>query len=148
MKKVIFLLRRNNRLYLITLFSVFIFLIGSMALTQALPLPGRQMILLWISMMVYLMVFLGVDPILKGVAFSLVPTGTLMFLKEWVEFAPDVIGKWIAADTTRGGPAGFIFFAILLGVIKVSKVEPYIKWLEKQKRKIHRRAEKPEARKS
>ncbi|KHE67109.1 hypothetical protein [Halobacillus sp. BBL2006] len=137
MKKVIDLLRDNHRLYLITLLCVFIFLIGSMAMTNLSQFWGQRLIIINISIMVYLMVFLGVDPILKGIFLTMIPFIILVIINELIVFVPtDMNKKWIDVDTARGGgPYSILAFITLVIVIKVFKITPYIRSLEEDVKK-------------
>ncbi|MFG6115376.1 hypothetical protein ACGTN9_09300 [Halobacillus sp. MO56] len=134
MKSIVEQLRKNNKVYLITLISVMILMIGSAALTSISLIWGQRLILFFLSVMLYLMVFLGVNPIFKGIIFTLIPIALGEIFTELLEFVPEEFyQKWLEADTVRGGsPASLSFILFIVLVVKLSKVKPYFQQLEEQ----------------
>lgn len=130
-------LRNNYLLYLITLISIILLLIGSLIWTSVSLIWGQRLTLFFIGILLYLLVFLGVDPILKGIIFTLIPIGSGEIFSVLLELIPrDFYQQWLEVDTTRGGsPVSLFALLVLALIIKLSKEKPYIKQLEENKKK-------------
>ncbi|WP_163538424.1 hypothetical protein [Gracilibacillus sp. YIM 98692] len=141
MKNLIYLLRENNVYYLIALIIVFVSLIGSAIWTSVSLIWGQRLLIVCLSTMIYLMVFLGVNPIIKGMSLTLIPSAIIIILPELLKLIPtDIYEQWISIDTARGrGPVSLFVFVVLGIVIKLSKIKPYIKKLAEQEDVKHRK---------
>jgi hypothetical protein len=137
MKKLIYGLRENNIFYFISVIIVFIFLIFAMALTSVSLQWGQRLIIVGLFILIYLTVFLGVNPILKGVSLTLLHLVTTIaftaLLEQLLEqFVPnDLYQKWFE-DDTRFSIGGGNLFIVLAIILKFLKIKPYIKELEKK----------------
>jgi hypothetical protein len=134
MKKLIYRLRGNNILYFISTIIIFIFLICAMALTSVSLHWGQRLIIVGLFILTYVTVFLGVNPILKGVSLTLLHLViTIAFTALLEQFVPnDFYQKWFEDNNPRFLIGGGIFLIVLAIILKFLKIEPYIKELEKK----------------
>jgi hypothetical protein len=135
MKNLIYKIRKNNIFYFISIVCSFIFLIGGMALTNVNFEWGQRVIIVGIFMITYLMVFLGVNPIIKGIVLTLIPlVSTITFTALLEKYVPNhFYQEWLIDSNPRTSLGGIIFLIIIAIVLKLSRVKPYIKKLEKNK---------------
>ncbi|WP_394218812.1 hypothetical protein [Halobacillus trueperi] len=110
--RIIWKLRNNDNLLLVVFISMLVTLIGGAILTTISLIFAKFVIIISIAIMIYLMVFLGVNPIYKGLFFMLIPVLSTFALTKLLELLPnEMYPNWIAVDTARGyGPAGIFFF--------------------------------------
>ncbi|QHE50805.1 hypothetical protein [Pontibacillus sp. HMF3514] len=127
-KNFIYKLRDSQKFYLLNFVFILIGLVSSMILTSESIIWGQRLIIFWIGLLVYISVFLGVDPMIKGVGLALLPMGITGVFIQILENVPVIYyNKWLEADTVRGGgPVSLFFYMILFIVLKVFKVEPYM----------------------
>ncbi len=134
-KNFIYKLRDSQTFYLLNFVLILIGLVSSMILTSESIIWGQQFIIFWIGLLVYVTVFLGVDPMINGVGLTLVPMGITALFVQILEFVPvNVYNKWLEADAVKGGLASLFFYIVLFIVLRIFKVEPYMLMLARKQR--------------
>lgn len=132
-KNFIYKLRDSQKFYLLNFVLILIGLVSSMILTSESIIWGQRLIIFWIGLLVYVSVFLGVDPMIKGVGLTLLPMGLTALFVQILEYVPvNFYNKWLEADTVKGGPVSLFFYIVLFIVLKVFKVEPYMLMLARK----------------
>ncbi|WP_226577279.1 hypothetical protein [Halobacillus litoralis] len=135
MRRLIQKLRSEERLFFIVFIGVILLLISGGILTGESLVSGQRIILTAVGLLIYLCCFLGVNPIGKGMALTLLPMVLTFLFHEMLAFVPqDSYDRWLSPDTARGaGPVSIFFFLSLRVVLKVFRVQPYLLELTKQK---------------
>ncbi|KGX89933.1 hypothetical protein [Pontibacillus marinus] len=133
-KNFIYKLRDSEKFYLLNFVFILIGLVSSMILTSESIIWGQRFIIFWIGLLVYVTVFLGVDPMIKGIGLTLLPMGVTALFVQILEYVPvNVYNKWLEVDTVKGGgPVSLFFYIMLFIVLKVFKVEPYMLMLARE----------------
>ncbi|WLR47452.1 hypothetical protein LC065_18365 [Halobacillus litoralis] len=141
MKKFIHHLRKNEKHLLIAVFfSIAMVIIGGILTGTSLSF-GRIVLISSIAIMVYLLWFIGVDPIWKGFGLLVFAFGITFIFSELVAMIPiNIYDQWLSADTVKGVTFESVFFLLMLKLIsKWAGFEPYIEYLvNKEKKKESR----------
>ncbi|MGR9050735.1 hypothetical protein ACQ4XT_19030 [Halobacillus faecis] len=136
MKKLIHHLRKNEKHLLTAVFLSMAMLIIGGILTGTHLQFGKQVMIISIGLMVYLLWFLGVDPIWKGFGLLGFAFGITFAFSELIDMVPiNIYDQWLSADTVKGVTLEGIFFLVMLKLIsKWTGIEPYIEQLMNKKK--------------
>ncbi|MBH0231423.1 hypothetical protein [Halobacillus yeomjeoni] len=131
MENIIHKLRESDKLLMLVIGSVVLFMIAGAISTGGSMLLGRSVIILSIMALTYLFVFLGVDPIYKGIALLFIPLVFTYLFIQALEVVPETFyQKWLSPDTVRGqGPESIFFLLMVQVTVKIFGVKPYIREL-------------------
>ncbi|MCA0984342.1 hypothetical protein LCL89_09815 [Halobacillus yeomjeoni] len=131
MGNIIHKLRESDKLLMIVIGSVVLFMIAGAISTGTSMLLGRSVIIVSIMALTYLFIFLGVDPVYKGIALLFIPLVLTYVFIQALEWVPETFyEKWLSADTVRGqGPESIFFLLMVQITVKMFNVKPYIREL-------------------
>ncbi|MFG6118067.1 hypothetical protein [Thalassobacillus sp. B23F22_16] len=136
MKQIIYKAREKSTYYLVGLFMVIILMIASGWFTTVSFVWGQRFITLSFIIVTYVLFFLNVDPIKKGVLLALIPAlGTIIILVIHDAVVPEgFYPEWLDAETSnpRNGRVSALYMILTFIVLKLSKVKPFIHVVEKR----------------
>ncbi|WP_431802309.1 hypothetical protein [Halobacillus andaensis] len=128
MKHFIYKARENRNYFVAAMMIAIVLMIVSGAFTTVSFVWGSRFIEFSLYITTYILFFMNVDPLLKGMVLALIPVlGTLAFFSLHDALVPDdFYPAWLNAETAspRHSGSGAVYMIAVFIVTKIAKVKP------------------------